>query len=257
MAPYLSDFARNDNSSSEVVMVEFSVSDNGVGILPVDQKRLFQAFSQVRPGDLQAGRGSGLGLCICKRTAEMMGGSIGVRSSLGIGSTFFIALPLLVPSSSPNNTLDQFALEHHHRHQQQLLLPPPVVTQIEPQCRKPASKKSGTPKRAAEKPLTRSSSSSASIAAAAVLETKPATSTTGLSAKHALETSHLVSKSGGEGGLRVLVVDDVEMNRKLVARSLRKLPGFVVEEAKDGVEAVELVAERRCIPYLLFFRNGH
>jgi len=169
VAPYLSDFVRNDNAdSSEIVMVEFSVSDNGVGILPVDQKRLFQAFSQIRPGDLQAGRGSGLGLCICKRTVEMMGGSIGVRSSLGKGSTFFIALPLLVSSSSPNNTLDHLALEHHHRQQ---LLPPPVVTQIEPPCREPVTKKRGTPKRAAEKPLTRSSSSASTAAATAVLDT--------------------------------------------------------------------------------------
>jgi len=65
--------------------------------------------------------------------------------------------------------------------------------------------------------------------------------------KHALEIIQLKSKSGREGGLRVLVVDDVEMNRKLVARALKKLPGFVVEEAKDGVEAVELVANRRCL----------
>jgi CheY-like chemotaxis protein len=256
MAPYLSNFKRSDADSSEIVMVEFSVSDNGVGILPDDQKRLFQAFSQIRPGDLQVGRGSGLGLCICKRTVEMMGGSIGVRSTLGKGSTFFIALPLLV-SSSPNNALNDLALDH----QEQQQLPTSVVAQHEPQQlpprREAATKQRGTFKKAAT-PATRSSSSSSSLSSSSIaadtIEPTPTTTTTGLPA----ETSHLESKkSSGEGqGLRVLIVDDVEMNRKLVARFVRKLPGFVCEEAKDGVEAVELAAERRCIyiyPLLSYF----
>lgn len=74
--------------------IEFFVRDHGVGISEQDMQNLFQPFFQVRPGDLQKGRGSGLGLCICKRIIHLMGGSIGVRSLLGAGSTFFVSVPL-------------------------------------------------------------------------------------------------------------------------------------------------------------------
>ena len=57
--------------------------DTGIGIAPQDQDRLFQEFGQV-PNRLQAKvRGTGLGLSLSKRLAELLGGSVGVRSTLG------------------------------------------------------------------------------------------------------------------------------------------------------------------------------
>jgi signal transduction histidine kinase len=63
--------------------IYFSVKDNGPGVTPQQQLTLFQPFGQ---------EGSGLGLAICKHLAELMGGSIGVTSSLGAGSLFWFTI---------------------------------------------------------------------------------------------------------------------------------------------------------------------
>jgi signal transduction histidine kinase len=77
--------------------IRFEVQDNGIGIEPADQKRLFRDFVRIRRKDtgLPAREGSGLGLSIVRRIAEMHGGRAGVQSELNKGSTFFIELPLL------------------------------------------------------------------------------------------------------------------------------------------------------------------
>jgi signal transduction histidine kinase len=74
-----------------------SVHDTGPGISPSDQKKLFQAFSQVDSSPTRKTDGTGLGLSICKRLVEMQGGQIGVHSQPGKGSTFFFTLPLFHP----------------------------------------------------------------------------------------------------------------------------------------------------------------
>jgi signal transduction histidine kinase/CheY-like chemotaxis protein len=77
--------------------VIFRVSDTGIGIAPADQGRLFQEFGQV-PNPLQGRvRGTGLGLSLSKRLAELLGGSVGVTSALGEGSTFWLRLPVIAP----------------------------------------------------------------------------------------------------------------------------------------------------------------
>jgi signal transduction histidine kinase/CheY-like chemotaxis protein len=75
----------------------FRVSDTGIGIAPPDQARLFQEFGQV-PNPLQAKvRGTGLGLSLSKRLAELVGGTVGVTSAVGEGSTFWLRVPLIAP----------------------------------------------------------------------------------------------------------------------------------------------------------------
>ena len=73
--------------------VDLSVTDTGLGISAEDQARLFQAFTQV--GDVQARRkveGTGLGLHLSRKLAELMDGHIGVRSAPGEGSRFTLRL---------------------------------------------------------------------------------------------------------------------------------------------------------------------
>ncbi|MDQ2105044.1 ATP-binding protein, partial [Azospirillum isscasi] len=72
-----------------------SVADTGIGIPPDRQGELFQRFSQI---DRSRG-GTGLGLAISRRLVEMMGGTVGVKSQAGVGSTFWLSLAL--PESAP------------------------------------------------------------------------------------------------------------------------------------------------------------
>lgn len=78
-----------ENSTNENILVKVSVQDTGIGILEEDQKKLFETFSQLEYGNSRKFAGTGLGLSIVKRLAEMMGGTVGVESEYGVGSTFW------------------------------------------------------------------------------------------------------------------------------------------------------------------------
>ena len=83
---------QNDN----VVQVEIAIRDTGIGISAEALGMIFQPFVQ---GDSTTNRqfgGTGLGLTICRRLAELMGGSISVESTLGVGSCFTVILPFFV-----------------------------------------------------------------------------------------------------------------------------------------------------------------
>ena len=78
--------------------VFFSVSDSGVGIPDEKISELFQPFVQVGAGYVRAHQGAGLGLSICKRLVELMGGSLSIVSESGVGTTiaFVLAFPVYV-----------------------------------------------------------------------------------------------------------------------------------------------------------------
>jgi protein-histidine pros-kinase len=71
---------------------EFRLSDTGSGIRPEDHPKLFQAFTQINDSGRRRQEGSGLGLYLSRKMAEVLGGSIEFRSELGQGSTFTLAL---------------------------------------------------------------------------------------------------------------------------------------------------------------------
>ncbi|MDQ8181228.1 response regulator [Pelagicoccus sp. SDUM812005] len=91
----------------------FSIHDTGVGIDSSKVASVFEAFTQADSSYERRYKGTGLGLTICKRLVEMMGGKIGVESSLGVGSVFSFtlvdmsqgqALPVPHPDTDPSET---------------------------------------------------------------------------------------------------------------------------------------------------------
>ncbi|GAB4453495.1 MAG: PAS domain-containing protein [Anaerolineae bacterium] len=74
-------------------MVRFWVRDNGPGLTPEEQRRLFTPFTRLEQA---RARGHGLGLSIVRRIVEKLGGQVGVESEFGKGSTFYFTLPAFV-----------------------------------------------------------------------------------------------------------------------------------------------------------------
>ena len=81
--------------------VRFTVTDTGIGISPENQQHLFQPFVQAEGDTARRFGGTGLGLTICRRLAEMMGGSVAMESELGKGTTMILTLSL--PIADPRD----------------------------------------------------------------------------------------------------------------------------------------------------------
>ncbi|KJZ68240.1 hypothetical protein HIM_12369 [Hirsutella minnesotensis 3608] len=204
---YLRDRLPTPPPKAKTYTFEFQVEDTGLGIPEAMQSKIFEPFVQ---GDLGLSKkfgGAGLGLSICAQLAQLMGGSIGVKSTLGAGSIFTLRIPLryvkdraasMASSSLPSTrppSIASSATSHFHRN---------------------------------------SFDQKANNTSSLLDDEQPRLM--GLTIREAM-----TSKSSSQGKLRVLIADDNSTNVEVVSRMLRLEEVYDVTIAEDGQEAYELV----------------
>jgi signal transduction histidine kinase/CheY-like chemotaxis protein len=87
--------------------IMFSVVDTGIGIAAADQERIFEDFIQIESQLQKQVKGTGLGLPLSRKLAELLGGTVSVSSELGRGSTFSVTIPIVYPGATDSPLLPQ------------------------------------------------------------------------------------------------------------------------------------------------------
>ncbi|KAI8944810.1 osmosensing histidine protein kinase SLN1 [Xylaria longipes] len=206
-------------------LFEFAVEDTGPGIPEHMRQRVFEPFVQ---GDLGLSKkfgGTGLGLSICQQLANLMGGSITMTSTLGVGTTFTMRIPLKYTKDRTSSTASSSITSR-----------PASVISAEAEARR-----SPLPQTTAE-------------AKASVLDQQPrlvglsqpffaATPKSGTSPTpdDQMKAAEKARADKGEGKLRVLVAEDNPTNIEVVSRMLKLEDVYDVTIAKDGQEAYDQV----------------
>jgi len=101
------------SETEQNVMLRFSVEDTGPGIRQDDQKRVFEAFEQAGQSKVKTLKGTGLGLAIARHLTGLMGGEVGLESTVGQGSTFWFSVCLQKCSEQANaeESMEDSAIE--------------------------------------------------------------------------------------------------------------------------------------------------
>ncbi|KAK4051135.1 hypothetical protein OIV83_002957 [Microbotryomycetes sp. JL201] len=262
--------AKTSPPTDSVIVVRIEVQDTGVGLRSRDmaENRLFSAYVQTEIGRKQGGKGTGLGLSLVRQIVMLSGGRLGVRSKVGEGSTFWVEMPykigteecrheLLEPRRRTSSTVDRKASTPSSssdsydirlvpslttRSSDPTLLsidestpvspmsPPPSFMALEggqplaiPEPSPPAPP---LPDMAAQSRPTNQHSLSSSSAPPALPPPPTAKATKTLDFE--------------DGPLRVLVVDDDALTRRLMGRMLERL-GCLVSTAENGAIALDML----------------
>ncbi|RNF28750.1 histidine kinase [Massilia aurea] len=96
-------FAAHD---PEADTIAFAVADTGIGISQDNLQLIFEEFSQIEHPLQRRSKGTGLGLPLCRKLADLLGGRVDVSSTPGVGSTFTLTLPRTLPNTTPKPPMD-------------------------------------------------------------------------------------------------------------------------------------------------------
>ncbi|KAI1778677.1 putative histidine kinase SlnCl1 [Hypoxylon cercidicola] len=218
--------------SAKSFLFEFEVEDSGPGIPEHMQQRVFEPFVQ---GDLGLSKkfgGTGLGLSICQQLANLMGGSISLKSTMGVGTTFTMQIPLKYTKDRASSTASSSVKSRA----------PSISSSAEGDARKNS--------------LTLTQS--AADAKVNVLDqqprlvglsqpffaARPAAKAAEPSPDDRMKAIEAAKASKGDGKLRVLVAEDNPTNIEVVSRMLKLEDVYDVTIAQDGQEAYELVKQK-------------
>ncbi|KAL2159095.1 hypothetical protein VTH06DRAFT_2854 [Thermothelomyces fergusii] len=212
--------------NAKTYLFEFEVEDTGPGIPEHMQEKIFEPFVQGDPGLSKKYGGTGLGLSICSQLATLMGGHITLKSTLGVGTTFTMQIPLKYVKDRASSTASS-SMESR----------PPSVGSMEGDARSSAQRNSTEIQH--------------QPAAAPILDQQPrlvglsqpffASAPNRLSEDQIAAIDRAMATKSGQGKLRVLVADDNSTNIEVVSRLLKLEDIYDVTIAKDGQEAYELV----------------
>ncbi|KAI0098938.1 hypothetical protein GGR51DRAFT_418628 [Nemania sp. FL0031] len=206
-------------------LFEFEVEDSGPGIPENMQTRVFEPFVQ---GDLGLSKkfgGTGLGLSICQQLAHLMGGSITMTSTLGVGTIFTMRIPLKYTKNRSSSTASSSIKSR----------PASIISSDGELRRSPLPQTAAEAKASVLDQQPRLVGLSQPFFAAA-----PKARTT-QSPDDQMKAAEQVHANKGEGKLRVLVAEDNPTNIEVVSRMLKLEDVYDVTIAKDGQEAVDLV----------------
>ncbi|MDR1490827.1 MAG: response regulator, partial [Desulfovibrio sp.] len=202
---------RVEKTAEDGGAIRFTVKDTGIGISEIQQKRLFVPFEQADGGISRRFGGTGLGLAISKRIVEMLGGEIRVESEIGHGAAFIFEI---------REQAEQTMFE--------------IREQAE-QTRTEAYPSPGAPPETSPKV-----SPEASFENAEESPSDAASGQTGQNIHGAAAQGAAESEDGIFAGKRLLIAEDVEINREILA-SLLEHTGVEISYAFDGEEAVKKV----------------
>jgi len=272
---------------------EIKVQDEGIGMSEEDQKLLFSPYSQIRPHETQQGRGSGLGLSIVKHIVELHDGKIKVASTPGKGSTFTVTLKLPIPAAETElkeSQLDnlppeledqeksetssaQVAQAPDSRGRVYLMEDPNHDTNGFSETKAPENEDvelgENTTNLAAVRnepaflvTVYKKSKKKRSVSASIVPVTVDIeTSKTPIHLKKCNTVSSCADQELSKTQtncppniLTALVVDDSQTNRKLI-RMILQQKGFLVDEACNGQEAVDMARAHNCKYFVIFMDN--
>ncbi|TDZ13217.1 Two-component system protein B [Colletotrichum spinosum] len=220
---------------------EFEVEDTGPGIAEHMQQKVFEPFVQ---GDLGLSKkfgGTGLGLSICHQLATLMGGSISLRSTVGVGTTFNMQIPLKYVKDRASSTASSSIKSR-----------PPSVDVADPSelSHNPKRNSGGTPsKPQAIKPAGETTAKNLLEQQPRLVglsqpffASNPAPKAKRSTKEHMAAIDAAMASKGEKGGrLRVLVADDNSTNIEVVSKMLKLEDVCDVTIAKDGQEAYDLV----------------